>query len=40
MANYHPDKARHLPTLEQRVESEEIFAVLKNAYDDVKDLCN
>lgn len=34
---FHPDRSRHLPTMRERVEAEEIFAILKTAYDE---LCN
>mmetsp|Transcript_41111 Transcript_41111/g.80635 ORF Transcript_41111/g.80635 Transcript_41111/m.80635 type:complete len:579 (+) Transcript_41111:41-1777(+) len=39
MARYHPDKARHLDTFREQVESELIFEGLKEAYQEIVQYC-
>jgi preprotein translocase subunit Sec63 len=35
IAFFHPDHSRHLPTLRERVEAEEVFSILHKAYEHV-----
>lgn len=35
VCSYHPDRSRHLATMRERVEAEEIFEALKTAYDEI-----
>lgn len=39
MARYHPDKARHLETFREQIESELIFEGLKEAYHEMVEYC-
>lgn len=39
MARYHPDRAMHLPTLEEQVEAEVIFDELNKAYQELCKIC-